>query len=314
MATSNASSQLWDDPDTIIRTSDGMSIRVHMKLLAMASPVFNDMFGIPQPTKEGDQLPVVDLAEDSKTLEVLIDAIYPDRYPSTPVELSTLNKVAAAAQKYVMRSVQAFVAHCLRTTSYADSPLRVYAIACRCGLDDVAVQCARSSLLEPWPDTLPPEFEDLSANSYHKLLSFRRRCEAVFDSQLDSESCESYEEFAYLSSRLPKCSKCPQSSYGPLTGPPALIAPSWFVAHLHLAKQEFLQRVDGSAVMSPELVNKTIRELRKGEAYVRCDCDTVGPMKLLEFSHLSARILDRLLRKVPFEVDEIRGDSDSMID
>ncbi|KAF7793975.1 hypothetical protein EIP86_005099 [Pleurotus ostreatoroseus] len=309
-ASSSLSAAWHGPPDLILQSPDGKQFRVHMKILSSVSSVFNGMVGLPQPTAEADALPTVAVAEDSDTIQVLLDALYPGRYPSTTLDLAALSKVARAAEKYDMACVMAFVAHCLQSSRFEDEPLRIYAIAQRFGLRAIAADAAKASLRHPWSMALPPEFEELSAVAYHQLLLFRRRCEDVFDTQFDSESCRTYEEFTQFMSMLPTCSDCAQSSYGPLQKPIVHSRPSWFITHLHLAKQEFTQRVEGSTLMSPLLLNKTIRELRSGEPYARCGCAVLGPIKLMEFSQFYAAFLDRALDKVYFDTDGVSEDSE----
>jgi len=45
-------------------------------ILSIASPIFETMFLLPQPGTE-KSLPVCDLSEDAKTVEVLLRLIYP---------------------------------------------------------------------------------------------------------------------------------------------------------------------------------------------------------------------------------------------
>jgi hypothetical protein len=73
--------ELFDVPDAnlIIRSSDSVDFRVHKPVLAVASPVFKDLLSLPQPSdsESDDDLPVVQLPEDSELLQSLISIIYP---------------------------------------------------------------------------------------------------------------------------------------------------------------------------------------------------------------------------------------------
>lgn len=73
--------ELFDVPDAnlIIRSSDSVDFRVHKPVLAVASPVFKDLFSLPQPpdSESDDDLPVVQLPEDSELLHSLISIVYP---------------------------------------------------------------------------------------------------------------------------------------------------------------------------------------------------------------------------------------------
>ena len=71
----------FDVPDAnlIIRSSDFVDFRVHKPVLAMVSSVFKDLLSLPQPSdsESDDDLPVVQLPEDSELLHSLVSIIYP---------------------------------------------------------------------------------------------------------------------------------------------------------------------------------------------------------------------------------------------
>jgi hypothetical protein len=73
--------ETFDVPDAnfIIRSSDNVNFRVHKSVLAMASPFFEDLLSLPQPSdgESVDGLPVVQLSEDSELLNSLISMFYP---------------------------------------------------------------------------------------------------------------------------------------------------------------------------------------------------------------------------------------------
>ncbi|KAI1781666.1 hypothetical protein LXA43DRAFT_1159819, partial [Ganoderma leucocontextum] len=141
--------------DVTLRTSDSVQFHVHTLILPQASPVFATMFELPQPLAmpgsfpESSEVPlirpVIDVAEDSKALEPLLQLCYP-----------------CAAQ----------------------GPLRVWAFGCRHGLEHVArggAEALRASLpsgerekLSFLPD-IPQSLQGLdgiSAGQYFRLLQF----------------------------------------------------------------------------------------------------------------------------------------------
>lgn len=67
------------DADVILRSSDEKEFRVHKVILSHSSPVFQGMFGLPQPT-ESPQIPTIDVLESSDILEPFIQYLYP-RHP-----------------------------------------------------------------------------------------------------------------------------------------------------------------------------------------------------------------------------------------
>ena len=64
--------------DIILRSGGPKAVefRAHRAILSIASPVFETMLSLPQPGIE-KLIPVCDLSEDAKTLEVLLRLIYP---------------------------------------------------------------------------------------------------------------------------------------------------------------------------------------------------------------------------------------------
>lgn len=73
----------FDMPEAnlIIRSSDQVDFRVHKPVFAMASPFFKDLLSHSRPSDSEfvDELPVVQLSEDSELLNCLISILYPVR-------------------------------------------------------------------------------------------------------------------------------------------------------------------------------------------------------------------------------------------
>ncbi|KAG6330410.1 hypothetical protein ID866_8679, partial [Astraeus odoratus] len=70
--------------DAILRSSDNVDFRVFQLFLSLASPFFETLFDLPQPSEETsadtetiDGLPVIPMSEDSKTLDALLRFCYP---------------------------------------------------------------------------------------------------------------------------------------------------------------------------------------------------------------------------------------------
>ncbi|KAI8996536.1 hypothetical protein BD414DRAFT_478322 [Trametes punicea] len=144
--------------DIVLRTADDVEFRVHSQILTQASPVFSTMFSLPQPqgseaasnsTPTGSDsaqsgasatppvpVPVVDVSEDSATLDLLLRILYPISKPAME-DAATLVPVLQAAQKYEMEWPVQIMSERLRAIM-PDAPLQVWAAACRAGLEDVA--------------------------------------------------------------------------------------------------------------------------------------------------------------------------------
>ena len=100
--------------DVIVRSFDHVDFRVHKSILASSSPVFKDMFSLPQPSDDEalneavNGLPVVQLTEDAEIVQALITTLYP--IPSElPTSYDRILALLAAAQKYDMGAVQSSI-------------------------------------------------------------------------------------------------------------------------------------------------------------------------------------------------------------
>ena len=177
----------WPDGDVILRTthgSDSRDFRVHKVFLSFASPVFKDMFGIPQPpSAASSDVDVVNLGDPPKALELILRFIYPSPPPATN-DLDTVSEALALADKYDIKSAQSRLRPSLMGFAKTE-PLRVYAIACRLGFED-EMKIASShttSIHLPGLAQLPEEFKFVPATEYHRLTllhaRYRKEVEAI---------------------------------------------------------------------------------------------------------------------------------------
>ena len=100
--------------DIILRSSDNIDFRIFRLFLSLASPFFETLFDIPQPAEEnGDQelkdgLPVISVAEHSKTLDALLRFCYPCTLADDP-KLEVLQDamdILEAARKYSLDVIE----------------------------------------------------------------------------------------------------------------------------------------------------------------------------------------------------------------
>ncbi|KAF8975842.1 hypothetical protein BDQ17DRAFT_1194249, partial [Cyathus striatus] len=87
------------DADVTFKSSDGVLFSLHKKNLATHSGGFP-----PADTSVGEER--IGLPEDSETLELLFQFVYPDNeVPDlSDISLTLLMKLASAAEKYAVRS------------------------------------------------------------------------------------------------------------------------------------------------------------------------------------------------------------------
>ncbi|KAL5531304.1 hypothetical protein ACEPAG_4181 [Sanghuangporus baumii] len=140
--------------DVILRSCDGFDFYIAKVFLVMASPIFKDMFSLPQlPQSTGRiealHLPVVDIAEHGNVTDVLLRFIYPTDEPELPVEL--MSGVLIVAQKYEMHCALKWAKKVIRTMCAGDGSavLQAFALACNHYLEDETRLAAWNSLQYP---------------------------------------------------------------------------------------------------------------------------------------------------------------------
>lgn len=176
--------------DLILRTADLVDFRVHSQILAQASPFFATMLALPQPTfpeasanvpSTDASPPVVPVSEDSATLELLLRLVYPIR--KARVQMDDPQKMVPAlhaAMKYEMELPIEIMSEWLAVFTMMN-PLKVWAVACRTGLEDVA-RGAAEALKKTWrrPDKLEAlafldelgDMPGISAGDYFRLKRY----------------------------------------------------------------------------------------------------------------------------------------------
>ncbi|KAI0335157.1 hypothetical protein GY45DRAFT_988196 [Cubamyces sp. BRFM 1775] len=132
------------------------------------------MFSVPETHAERQ---VVELAEDTDTLEPLLRMVCPVERPKF-AKLSQIRPVLAAAQKYMMSFVLTSLEDTLRTFVESD-PLGVYAVAYSYRMRGVIIAAAKQLMGDPHlaePATPPPEFDAIPARALYEISAYRKRC------------------------------------------------------------------------------------------------------------------------------------------
>lgn len=168
------------DGDIILRTLDPpiRDFRAHKLVLSLASPVFKDMFSLPQPPPDPSTVAgveIVEVADPPNALNLILRMIYPFAPPSFDDNLDTLVECLVIADKYDIKGARARICDVL-ARSAATQPLRVYAIAFRFGFAKIADSISNhilSAVHLPGIPELPDDFEFVSATAYHKLVRYR---------------------------------------------------------------------------------------------------------------------------------------------
>ncbi|KAI0360277.1 hypothetical protein OH77DRAFT_1585914 [Trametes cingulata] len=209
-----------DDADLVIRTQANTSFRVHRALLALASPtelapMINRAEAALAAAAGLDPDPFILLLPESDfVIETLLRFIYPVPDPV----LHDLDDVAAvyhAAQTYAVPCALQALQHALAAPRFLDAePVRVYALAHRFRLDDLARTATRAALRLPaeWPAY--EEFDAMPAQHYHALLTAHRRAarlaaECVASRELQPAAFAAHRKVPAAGARNLKCVKGP---------------------------------------------------------------------------------------------------------
>ncbi|KAI0688118.1 hypothetical protein C8T65DRAFT_746778 [Cerioporus squamosus] len=157
--------------DITLRTPDRVDFHVHTPILSQASPVFADMFSLPQP-------PAETLGTGSIPRRPVVD--------KRLGELDDIVPVLQAATKYEMEWPVSLLRNDLLEVA-PKSPLKVWAVACQTGLEDVAHKAAcalraRATVANqclPVLETLLREeglsvLDGMYAGNYYRLREFLR--------------------------------------------------------------------------------------------------------------------------------------------
>lgn len=164
------------DGDIILRSANGVDFHVFKLILSLMSPVFKDMFTLPQNCVSS--VPVITVTESSTTLESLLLLCYP---AATPTFDSLDNAKAAieAAKKYDMQAVLSRAGDLAMSLFLPTHFLDLYALSCRFGWQHHAQTAATRSLEIKNLGRPSTEFEnmhDITALDYHRLLIYHHAC------------------------------------------------------------------------------------------------------------------------------------------
>ena len=164
-----------DDADVIIRAGGTLDFRVHKLILSLVSPIFKDMFTLPQPPPDTpNALPRIDVQDSAKAWENILRTIYPNQPNPTIDTLDDLESLLLAAQTYEMQSIIETHRKAFEHRKFIEKdPLRLYTIACACGFEDEVAYVARNAeLLAVTRHSDPHGMKGLTFCAYYRLVSF----------------------------------------------------------------------------------------------------------------------------------------------
>lgn len=286
-----------EDADIVLRASDGVNFKMYRVILGKASPVFKHMFTLPQsPSVVDDRefcdgLPVVDMAEDSHTLDILFRFCYPCERPELK-SLDDIHRVLAAADKYDMEAVVAQARRLWRSIAALD-PLRAFAIACKMRWGEEARFAARLSLREPvWPLEPPmaPEFKDISADTVIRLMSYHRRCGIT--------AMKSARDFQWTAKifNASSCTHC----LGDFSTVQTLRMRDWFTAYVKRAGPALGAQPSGATVTKRSIVDQSIREIYESPS---CEVENHCIERIKQIVQVFGDELDKVISQVSLDLD-----------
>lgn len=261
----------FDDPtaDFILRSSLPVTdFRVHRLLLSLASPFFDQMLSLPQPSpKELTKVPVVEVSEPPEILQLLLQFVYPVPSPIIDDDLDTLIMVLHAAIKYdVPLAIDDLRKQLVSERYLKQSPTRVYAVASRYELEEEAKLASKHTLgINILDAPLSEELKYISAFAYHRLLA------------LHHTRAKASQALLRLRDDV-KCMEC-NGTYGAFSE-----GPKWWLDFQKRATEELSARPTTEVIFSLEFLSRSFYQL---------ECKKC-PLSLLE----SWSFLEELKRKI----------------
>ncbi|KAF7794162.1 hypothetical protein EIP86_005293 [Pleurotus ostreatoroseus] len=178
-----------DDPtaDFVLQTSDNVRFWLCKAVVSRASPVFNDLFDVPQPSRTSaadgpdeyiDNKPIVRMTEDAAILDVFMRCCYPIARPE--IDPTMLGNLYAIGEKYEAEAVCAYARQEIaRCSLHPKHCLRAYLVAYRFGLTK-EVHAAAKQIIQAHKREIVlqelPEHHLVPATAITRLEGYRSRC------------------------------------------------------------------------------------------------------------------------------------------
>ena len=247
------------DADVILQSSDKVHFRVYRIILAKASPVFKDMFSVPQPkTIDGQAeeiVPIIPVSEDSGTLAHLLTLCYPVPDYLSMASLDETNSVQKAAEKYIIAVVgRHFLNDSLIWTT---NPVKAYRIAWTFRLEKEARMAAKMCLgLAMKLEEMGDELEHMEGPALHRLLSYHRACKQAliptFVPGTHQQKYSLWDQFKVENTNL--CCRACECSAIIMEKEPGLVIPSWWRRYTDSVSIALLERPSHRTPTRPEVI------------------------------------------------------------
>ena len=297
------------DGDVVLKSSDGVLFRAHKVILSLASPFFKDMFSLPQPGSTSDGVgnaPIIPFAELGETIDTLLRFIYPNEDPDLKL-VHEIEGVVEAAIKYDMLKCISVMRKKLILCAHKE-PIRVFMIACKNNLADVASAAAHLSLRRPilysfelGSVVLPfSALEDITAGSLFRLIEYQRQCSRVANDTM-SDLAWTREDFTWRTKMndaiLGSCQRCIRTTLE--LGEDHLQVVGWWHIFYQEIKALVRQRPCTALVLESEsLMDKSLSEAAK---CAECFKDAIHILRM--FRTIVTQQLDKRLPEVKIRID-----------
>jgi hypothetical protein len=288
------------DADVILRSSDNVDFHAFKVLLSLASPVFKDMFTMPQALEGMNSddmkggLPIVRMTEGSKTLETLLTMCYPmtlvNPLVAAPVGLEDVTLLLGAAMKYDVATVEERARAWLVAPRFLEAdPVMIYAIGCQWNLEKEAKAAARATigigLLEK---ALEKELDMITTRELRALLRYNRRCAMAMRkvaTNLDFGVFWSYRKFA--------CDSCGNSDSIHINR----VTSKWLDRYLQGVAEAIISE-NWNAAEKVRLMEVAVQEAR------RCtNCSAKATTRVKEFTELLRERMNEVISEVALDFD-----------
>ncbi|KAH7922629.1 hypothetical protein BV22DRAFT_1037294 [Leucogyrophana mollusca] len=303
---STAAGHPFDHPsaDIILRSSDDVDFRVLKSFLSLASPVFRDMFTIPQPhpPRESDikdGLPVVQLTETRTVLEKILLICYPSYFGGVRglTRLDEWERVAEVAGKYQMEAaMQHIFAELNKSTFTKSDPVRVFALAVRFQMPHVARSAAKYSLSLPLArHSYFPGLKDISGADLHHLLQYHLDCGEAASQALRSWHIRNSDNqtWAWYSCKNLKARPC-CSQAGVLGG----LSTSWWATYAKETYDALRERPSRQTVESGDLAATAINQASSCPG-----CSKKAPSNMARFRALIVEEIDKAVLGIKLKLE-----------
>ncbi|KAG2113822.1 uncharacterized protein F5147DRAFT_679983 [Suillus discolor] len=162
------------DADVVLGAKDQTLFRIHSWTLKTTSGWFRSLFSMPQQNPLPNHPEVINLDEDSHTLESLLLMIC--GLPINPLtSYDEADAMLFAAEKYDMPGPMSLIRVLIMTPPFLDQPLRLYAAATRCGWEEEARHASAQSLaLNIYAQEYQPVLRKLHTGAVLDLMNLHR--------------------------------------------------------------------------------------------------------------------------------------------